>query len=415
MIASPGYNYLANYDKRLTIISRENNREFKGAARIKIWKNNGTLLGTIKPKNGLLFPEIKFSSDGKILAICKQALDYSNSRDEIIEIWRVDGTFITNIKNRNYTIYSKFLNLDSKTIAIHNDNNTLELWDIDGKTKAEILPPRTLKVQSNWIEEVKLIPNSNIIAIVGNKDTVKLWDIDPETDKQAKLLQTFQGHSDRIGSTNISPDGKTIASGSWDRTVKLWQRDGTLIYNFQKHTDKVKSVTFSPDGKLIASAGNDKTVKLWKPDGTVVTSFEEHENGINYIDFSPDGKLVASASNDNTLKLWTLDGTVIQTFNHDYPVTGVSFHPNKRIIATATEKGVRLWNLDGKLIKIYQRLGTYNVKFSSDGKSISAPGHLSISPWNFDLDELIVRGCNWADDYLKYNPNVDEKDRDLCD
>ena len=35
--------------------------------------------------------------------------------------------------------------------------------------------------------------------------------------------------------------------------------------------------------------------------------------------------------------------------------------------------------------------------------------------WNFNLDDLVVRGCNWVQDYLKNNPNVDKSDRHLCD
>jgi hypothetical protein len=39
----------------------------------------------------------------------------------------------------------------------------------------------------------------------------------------------------------------------------------------------------------------------------------------------------------------------------------------------------------------------------------------SVTLWNFDLDDLMVRGCNQVRDYLKTNPNVSESDRHLCD
>jgi len=38
----------------------------------------------------------------------------------------------------------------------------------------------------------------------------------------------------------------------------------------------------------------------------------------------------------------------------------------------------------------------------------------SASLWTLTLDELILRGCDWLKDYLKYNPNLDESDRLLC-
>ena len=35
--------------------------------------------------------------------------------------------------------------------------------------------------------------------------------------------------------------------------------------------------------------------------------------------------------------------------------------------------------------------------------------------WNQDLDYLLVRGCDWARDYLKYNAKLSDEDRRLCD
>ncbi|MEO0936440.1 MAG: hypothetical protein AAFY21_22830, partial [Cyanobacteria bacterium J06641_2] len=63
----------------------------------------------------------------------------------------------------------------------------------------------------------------------------------------------------------------------------------------------------------------------------------------------------------------------------------------------------------------YERLGNGSVSFSPDGKSIAAASQQGISVWDFDLDKLIKRGCNWGRDYLKNNPNVEDGDRTLCD
>ena len=46
-------------------------------------------------------------------------------------------------------------------------------------------------------------------------------------------------------------------------------------------------------------------------------------------------------------------------------------------------------------------------------KSQTASADNTVKLWNFDLDDLLVRGCNWARDYLKYN--APEEDRNLCD
>jgi WD40 repeat protein len=56
------------------------------------------------------------------------------------------------------------------------------------------------------------------------------------------------------------------------------------------------------------------------------------------------------------------------------------------------------------------------ASFSPDGQtltSVSVDGVVKF--WSFDLEALLVRGCNWVEDYLKTNPNVSQSDRTLCD
>jgi len=57
------------------------------------------------------------------------------------------------------------------------------------------------------------------IATASSDNTVKLWNT------QGKELQTPRGHSGYVHSVAFSPDGKTIATASSDNTVKLWNFD----------------------------------------------------------------------------------------------------------------------------------------------------------------------------------------------
>ncbi|NEQ29332.1 MAG: hypothetical protein F6K28_62500, partial [Microcoleus sp. SIO2G3] len=95
--------------------------------------------------------------------------------------------------------------------------------------------------------------------------------------------------------------------------------------------------------------------------------------------FSPDGKMIASASDDNTVKLWNVSGQELTALKgHRGSVNSVVFSPDGKMIASAS---------DDNTVKL----------------------------WNMDLDDLLVRGCNWVRDYLKNNPNVKDEDRKLCD
>ena len=87
------------------------------------------------------------------------------------------------------------------------------------------------------------------------------------------------------------------------------------------------------------------------------------------------------------------------------------------IASTGDDETVKLWSLNGSEITTLtgNKGGGYSVRFSPNGKVIATGDYEgTIVLWNLDLDDLIVRGCNWVRDYLKTNPNAKE-DRHLCD
>ncbi|MEH2040527.1 nSTAND1 domain-containing NTPase [Nostoc sp.] len=395
--------------------------------KVKLWKHNGTPIRTIQVKSqnanlsNRYSSNFKFSPDGQILVI--------TTNFGTVELWRIDGTFLKIfecLRDKNVEQFEDNLcnyqpplsfSSDSQTLAIRTNKNEVQFWAINGNGKTKVKLLKTIKGESNRVERMEPIPNSNKIAIFGSDDVVKLWQLPEQSGKEAQLLKTLQGHKNWIKSLSINPKSGMIASASDDNTVKLWRRDGTLAYTFTGHKNKVNSVSFSPDGKLIASASNDKTVKLWQPDGKVIKSFEEHGNKVKSVGFSPDGKTIASASQDNTIKLWSLDSKNSKssaTLNADEPITKVSFSPDGKMIASAGVTKVKLWSIGGTLLTTYERFGNSDVSFSPDGKSIASGDYDGILVWDFDLNKLLKRGCDEAHDYLKNNPKA-ESDRYICD
>ncbi|MCP2729438.1 WD40 repeat domain-containing protein [Limnofasciculus baicalensis] len=77
-----------------------------------------------------------------------------------------------------------------------------------------------------------------------------------------------------------------------------------------------------------------------------------------------------------------------------------------------------MWNLEGKelLTLTGHKDIVFSISFSPDGETIaSGSGDGKIILWNLNLDRLMEKGCRWVGDYLKYNPNVSDSDRHLCE
>jgi hypothetical protein len=64
------------------------------------------------------------------------------------------------------------------------------------------------------------------------------------------------------------------------------------------------------------------------------------------------------------------------------------------------------------LFKLTDEKGTRSLKKT---KADLASDDTTIILWNLHLDHLLLRGCNWVNDYLKHNRNVEESDRFLGD
>ncbi len=393
---------------------------------------------------------LTFSPNGQQLA--------SGSEDNTINIWDVsDGSLLKTLKGNNDAVASVAFSPDGKTLASGSYDKSIKLWSLE--------PPAlpVLEGHSDRVLNVAWSPDGKMLASSSRDHTVKLWERNSNNGTvQTRLYKTLVGHTDKIPSVAFDPKGIMLASGSYDKNIKLWRRDGSLLKTLTGHTDSVMSVSFSPDGELLVSTSKDKTIKLWNREGELLKSSYGHQRWVNSVSFSPDGQTIASASDDQTVRLWRRDGSFLKTLtSHDSWVLGVSFSPTDRVLASASwDNTVKLWSWDGRLIKtllkgysdsvnavnfspngeilaaanwdstvkLWSRDGkllkTLNghqapvlgASFSPDGQTLaSASADNTIILWNLDLNDLLKQGCSWVNDYLKYNRNVDGRDRNLCE
>jgi WD40 repeat protein len=371
---------------------------------MKLWSVDGTLLKSLVYSNAV--HAVSFSPDGQTIA--------SAGADKTVTLRQLDNTFLTTLRGHRSYVRGVSFSPDRKTLASASDDGTVKLWTVKGKEL------KTLSEHKRVVWSVRFSPDGKTLASASGDKTVKLWRV-----SDGKELKTLKGHNDEVYSVSFSPDGKTLASAGNDNTVKLWSVDGTLLKTLAMPSGQIWGLSFSPDSKIIASASEDKTVRLWRVNnGKELETLTGHSSPVWRVSFSPDGKTIASASEDNTVKLWSVNnGKELHTLEgHSDWVRGMSFSPDGQMIASASgDNSVKLWSVDGTLLKSLQghTYFVWDVSFSPDGKTIaSASADSTVILWNWqelNLDNLLVRGCNWVQDYLKTNPNVEESDRTLCD
>jgi WD40 repeat protein len=165
---------------------------------------NGSLLKTIKSSNISPIWSMKFSPDGKIIAIGGANFNQG------VELWNIDGTLLTTLVTEVKVVRSVEFSPDGKTIAIGGDNKkNVEIWSPNGQLLNKIKGTDSVQV-------VSFHPDGQIIAVGENIGNVNLSTLD------GSMMKTIEASQNgNINSINFSPDGKTIVFGQSDGTFKL--------------------------------------------------------------------------------------------------------------------------------------------------------------------------------------------------
>ncbi|EGJ34372.1 WD-40 repeat-containing protein [Moorena producens 3L] len=349
---------------------------------------------------------VSFSPDGRTIATA--------SFDGTVKVWERDGTLVSTLEGHQGAVISLSFSPDDNVIASLGLDGSVKLWKLDGTLV------KTLEENQNPIISFSFSPDGKFLASAGLDGTVKLWSL------EGKLIKTIDAHKASVYSVSFSPDAQLFASASNDGTVKLWNLIGQQLATLKGHNDDFDSVKFSPNGKIIATASKDGTLKLWNLSGEELETLKGHSAAVISLSFSRDGQTLATASLDGTIKLWNLQGQQLATLKgHSGVVNSLSFIPYGTILASGSSDGtVKLWSLpEGKVLQTLKSSGAAinSVSFSPDGKTLAtASEDKTVMLWNIDLalsslDELLRRGCDWAGDYLRNNPNVSERDRTVCE
>ena len=391
-----------SFDGQIAAMGSNNNR-------IQLQNRDGTYISTISGDSSIL----SFSHDNQTLA--------TGSPNDLLKLWKFDSKQEIPLEgSRNY-ITSIDFSPDGYLVAAVDADNLIRLWRSDGTLV------NTLLSNTGKITNVIFSPNSHTLASI-SKNSVTLYN------RNGTLIHTLAGHTEKVTNVIFSPNSQMLATIGDDNLVKLYKSDGSLIKTLTGHSSQVSSVEFSldnsklisvspasgeikfwhsSDGKLLQSIDNygtlsanfsargnfitsinqGNTVKLWSLNGELVATLKGHSAGITQVRFNLDETKIVTSSDDSTVKLWDVKKLLAKNDNyvpttlreHTQGVNDISFSPDGKLIASASaDTTVKLWrSSDGQFIRtmpkfgdnINDDIGIYQVKFSTDGKIISAIGN----------------------------------------
>ena len=397
---------------------------------------------------------IDFSPDGQIVA--------SGNWNGIIELWNVEnGQKIKSFQGHRGNINSIDFSPDGKILASGGEDNSIRFWDIVGNDNVFIHSYPFNKVKFN--KDGMILGSNRSVWLLSNNNqfnSKKLFDLETNTidfDQEGKLL--FSGNVDGTITVWSIKDGQIIYSSSNNTKTEIedislhpnnkWIAIGTgrlgIAMKLQKqnikndniilseHPNRVSQVKFSPDGKIFASSSIDGVIKLWDIENGIEIKTLKGDSNLGSFDFSIDSKMIVAGFWNGSIKIWrTFDNKTVEEFPivPRANITDIKFNHDGTILAISTGSWQQFYNENDNLIvlldttnwneiaRLYgHRSAILSIDFSPDGKLlVSGSDDATIRFWNLDMDNLLVRGCEWLYDYLK-NPyaNISDEDRAVCD
>ncbi|MBD1912450.1 MULTISPECIES: TIR domain-containing protein [unclassified Leptolyngbya] len=368
---------------------------------IRIWKADGALLRTLPAHQSRIY-RIEFDPDGETLV--------SAAGDRTVRLWQINPTLLTFLPSHTGAINTVRFSPDGSQLVTASDDKTLKIWRRDGALR------KTLNVHRAGVTGVAFTPDGQYFVSVGRDRQMVLWT------NSGEIVWT-RNTAVPINAVAISPNGKYIATANQNNTVHLWSRDGVFLQALNGHTKGVLDVTFGPDSETLASASADNVAIVWNTLGQRLRTLRGHYGWVKTVRFSPDGSLIATGGADNTVILWNLDGTPMATLEgHQDEISALSFTPDSQLLATGSSDGtLRIWSRTGKPMTRLQGQGgrVYTLDFNPDGSRLVTAGSDDIAYiWDVknmnNLDHLLKRGCDWMQNYLQSNQDLDVTEQSLC-
>ncbi len=254
---------------------------------------------TISVGNGLT--SFDFSPDGRVLVTGHRYGTAPENYNGNIQVWLAPQypriAFFGDQRPVSAVKYTP----DGKSLAIAYTSLDYEENSVEFRNVLTWEITNTLK--TGTILGITFSPSGTNLVSIPDRYSAKVWDI-----KKQKLLYTLPtSFSGAINCVAFSEDGKLLATGHYDGLVNIWNAaTGEKIRTINTNA-LVESLAFSPNGQLLAIGlgYQSSNIQLWSTNSwDLLRTLEGHVHAVQFLAFSKNNTLLASASYDGIIFLW---------------------------------------------------------------------------------------------------------------
>lgn len=170
-----------------------------------------SLFSTDENAPGFTVASLAISGDGRLLATA------SHTGTSGLRLWTIDGALLDEWAVPKVKARLVAFSPDGKTLAVHGDGGTVQLWEAAGdKLRERIkLPGHPLPKQDGTVNAVVFTPDGKALATAGKDGKVVIWDT---ASGKALHRWTMPGE---IKALALAVDGRHLAAGGSDGTIYL--------------------------------------------------------------------------------------------------------------------------------------------------------------------------------------------------
>jgi len=318
---------------------------------IALWNiETGKIDSYLNKENGSPPDDIKFSNDGKLLAVRSMGF---------VQLFNVsDGSWNY---APGYDVNSMAFTVNNSYLLIGGGNGDLDvfnpiLWKYEKKQTIDRLAPPNYG-NFNRIEQLTMYPDGKKFACRYNNSRIYIWNT-----KDFSKIKSLHGWGVPYLNAVYLPKMNRIITGTYTQELCFWDATtGELVKTIEYYYD-VECMTASPDGRNFAVCAEEVDRIYDGSTGREIYKFDDRHGHSRVMTYSPSGRYLASNGwkgtyiyDTHTGKMFSYvyDGWTGNFIMNDWVQAPILlFTPDeKEIIIMPREKSVtEFWNIEtGKL------------------------------------------------------------------